>query len=97
MVREIERLQDLFFSPLEMVLSDIAQDTASKEYVGYHLQLDQFNIKFRKAKITPKKIGQFVTLWERNSDGITTPFHESSTLDFALILTERNEGKRHIL
>lgn len=40
----------------------------------------------RTAKITPKKIGQFVTLWKRNTLGITSPFTASEELDFVIIL-----------
>jgi hypothetical protein len=48
--------------------------------------------KFRKAKITPKKIGQFVTLWRRNEEGVTEPFSENDNVDFYIIFAE--EGDR---
>ena len=41
---------------------------------------------FRKAKITPKKTGQFVSLWCRDeTSGSTRPFHESEILQGAII------------
>ena len=44
--------------------------------------------KFRKAKITPKKVGQFVTLWKRNADKQTEPFDENDLVDYYIIATE---------
>src|SRR5690606_27148604 len=40
----------------------------------------------RTAKITPKKVGQFVTLWKRNENGITTPFSYEDDFDSVVIL-----------
>lgn len=39
----------------------------------------------RLSKITPKKIGQFVTFWTRNKNGITEPFKEEDNFDFLII------------
>ena len=44
--------------------------------------------KFRKAKITPKKVGQFVTLWKRNADKQTEHFDENDLVDYYIIATE---------
>ena len=44
------------------------------------------NICFnRLAKITPKKTGQFVTFWKRNTKGITEPYHANDNFDFLII------------
>lgn len=54
--------------------------------------MNQLNLKFRKAKITPKKVGQFVTLWRRNANKQTEPFNETDNFDF-YIITVDEEGK----
>lgn len=89
----LEKLQILLFSKLDLVISKLHQEQESKEYFGCNFQLNSFQIKFRKAKVTPTKIGQFVTLWKRNPiSKETEPFTSEDTSDFYLILTETSEN-----
>ncbi|WP_046757017.1 MepB family protein [Kordia jejudonensis] len=64
----------------------------SKEYEACTFQLDTFQIISRTAKITPKKVGQFVTIWKRNSAGITMPFQETDAFDFIIINVQKDEN-----
>lgn len=50
--------------------------------------LAKLTIKYRKAKITPKKTGQFVALWQRNILGKTEPYGFYNDFDFYIIETE---------
>src|SRR5690606_26490451 len=72
-------------------LTNITQDQECEEYSGFNFQINQLNLKFRKAKITPKKVGQFVTLWRRNSEKQTEPFNETDNFDFYIIVVEQEE------
>lgn len=72
-------------------ISDVIPDAECEEYDGHNFRLDGRDVKYRKAKITPKKIGQFVTLWKRNAAGQTVPFVEEDDFDFYLIAVERDE------
>jgi hypothetical protein len=71
----------------KFILSGFEIDPESKEYAACSLRLNDFSVLFRSAKITPTKIGQFVTLWKRNAEGITAPFHIADDIDFAIICT----------
>lgn len=89
----LEKLQILLFSKLDLVISKLHEEQESKEYFGCNFQLNSFQIKFRKAKVTPTKIDQFVTLWKRNPiSKETEPFTSEDTSDFYLILTETSEN-----
>jgi len=93
MIAPLEKLQELLFSNLSLVISNLHQEQECKEYFGCNFQLNSFQIKFRKAKVTPTKIGQFVTLWKRNSiSKETEPFTSEDPSDFYLILTETSEN-----
>ena len=72
-------------------VSNIKAEAESQEYCAHDFQLDGQNVKFRKAKITPTKIGQFVTIWKRNKKGITEPFDISDKFEFNSIMTRQNE------
>lgn len=62
----------------------------SIEYSACTFELDGKKIIHRASKITPTKIGQFVTLWKRNQDGKTQPFDFNDEIDF-VIITARND------
>lgn len=66
-------------------ITDISKDAECEEYCGCNFNIGQFRIKFRKAKITPKKTGQFVTLWKRNAQKQTEPFHFNDDFDFYIV------------
>lgn len=91
MTEELKHIQDSIFHTLELPIADLTEDEECKEYDGYNFQIGTFKIKFRKAKVTPKKIGQFVTLWKRNAEKQTEPFHINDDLDFYMIATRNNE------
>lgn len=47
------------------------------------------------SKITPKKIGQFVSIWKRNEQGITVPYDVSDNFETMIIHSEsiKNIGR----
>jgi hypothetical protein len=62
-------------------------EAQNAEYGAYLFHLNSWFIRFRVAKITPKKDGQFVTLWQRNENGISQPFDESDPVNYYVIST----------
>ncbi|ASW76340.1 hypothetical protein IQ37_09050 [Chryseobacterium piperi] len=89
MTYEINQLQVSVFSKLELPISNVHPDLECQEYFGHNFQLNQYHIKSRKSKITPKKIGQFVTLWKRNpGTKETEPFSYLDYFDFYIIISE---------
>ena len=64
-------------------------ETESKEYHACRFKLNELKVVSRNAKITPKKIGQFVTFWKRDGIGPIEPFHESDNVDFFVVNVQR--------
>ena len=61
-------------------------DPEALEYAGGWITVGKHTFIFRKAKITPKKTGQFVSLWCRDKkSGSTKPFHESEIFQGVII------------
>lgn len=81
------------FGKFKLEIATIEPDLECEEYFGYNFQLNTAKVKFRKAKITPKKIGQFVTLWRRNANGITEPFNVKDDFDFYIIYVEKEDER----
>lgn len=64
---------------------DLKQEKESYEYCAYTLNLDGSKSKFRIAKVTPTKPGLFVTMWKRNSAGITEPHAIHDPIDLYIV------------
>lgn len=72
-------------------------DPENIQYGGYTFALNNSLVKFRIAKITPTKIGQFVTLWKRDIDGITQPYDVSDPFVFYIISTRKENHFRQFV
>ncbi|HTN19244.1 MAG TPA: MepB family protein [Pelobium sp.] len=82
----LKKLSKLLFKDFK--LSDFTRHQESKEYSACRFRLKGKSVEFRLSKVTPKKVGAFVTIWKRNHAGITQPFDESDELDFIIIVSE---------
>lgn len=81
------------FKVSEDEILDIAQDSESKEYCALDIKLKNQNIKFRIAKVTPTKIGHFVTFWKRpEKEGPIMPYDISDSFDL-LVVNVIKDGK----
>lgn len=79
------------YLPYNLKVSNYLTEPESKEYGAATFLLNELNVKFRVAKITPTKIGQFVTLWKRNENGITQPHDVLDEID-KVIVSVRKEN-----
>lgn len=75
----------LLFDKCDFVLLDPLAEKESTEYNAYQFQLNNLKVVFRTAKITPTKIGQFVTLWKRIGSGPIQPFDFSDAVDLFVV------------
>ena len=86
---ELELIDNLVFRTCGIEMKNVETELESQEYFAHNFQLAKKNVKFRIAKITPTKTGQFVTIWKRNEQGITEPFHILDDIDFYIIATRK--------
>ncbi|WP_347373167.1 MepB family protein [Aequorivita sp. Q41] len=80
------------YEPCNFEISGFTLEAESKEYAACQFVLSGRTIISRNAKITPKKVGQFVTFWKRNGNGPITPFNETDQIDF-FIVNAKTENK----
>lgn len=66
-------------------------EAESTAYGAQQFTLNAHRILFRVSKITPKKMGQFVTLWKRLGSGPIQPFEATDAFDFIVIEIRENE------
>lgn len=73
------------FSKAEIDISDFIIEKESTDYQACRFNINAHKIICRTAKITPKKVGQFVTFWKREANGPIAPFHANDAFDFYMI------------
>ncbi|MNI30576.1 MepB protein [compost metagenome] len=81
--------QDLVYNQCKLNTSRPILEAQNAEYGAYIFHLNEVSIRFRVAKITPTKVGQFVTLWERIGDGPIQPYDVSDPVDLFVISTRQ--------
>lgn len=88
---QLEKIKHYLITASSTACTDWQADAECAQYNGYSFRLGKRCVIFRNAKITPKKTGQFVTLWKRNQDGITIPYDVQDRVDFFLIITKKDK------
>ena len=74
-------------------ISNIQVESESYEYEAVTCTYNKQTIKFRKAKITPTKTGQFVTIWKRNTPKTIAPYDITDNIKFVIIYVESDTKK----
>ncbi|MBL1096899.1 MepB family protein [Streptomyces coffeae] len=67
-------------------------EAESAEYAACAFEVDGLAVRFRVAKTTPTKTGQFVTVWQRSEQGPIRPFDAGDAVD--LFVISSREGDR---
>jgi len=93
--RNLIKMKTEIYDKVGFQISKLNNELEGTEYDACQFELDGMKIISRSSKITPKKIGQFVTFWKRNKKGITEPFSETDRIDFYVInvKTENDFGQ----
>ena len=77
--------KELVYDRCDFKYTDPSPEAESKEYSANSFSINGKSVKFRVAKTTPTKTGQFVTLWKRIVNGPITPFHIEDNIDFFIV------------
>ncbi|WP_201595281.1 MepB family protein [Psychrobacter vallis] len=87
----LEHINKVIYNPNQLTITSIKEEKQNLEYAAGTFELiNKLTVKtvrFRVAKKTPTKVGQFVTFWEKNSKGINQPFQYDSSPDLLVITT----------
>jgi hypothetical protein len=77
--------KELVYDRCTFICTEPIPEAESKEYGANSFTINGKSVKFRVAKTTPTKIGQFVTLWKRIENGPIAPFHIDDDIDFFIV------------
>ncbi|WP_420580171.1 MepB family protein [Reichenbachiella sp.] len=84
-------LRTNWFDAFELKISSFIQEAESQEYGACRFEINGKKVISRNAKVTPKKIGQFVTVWKRSAEGITIPFEAFDDFDLLIINVKHDD------
>ena len=81
-----------FFAPLGLEAASVGPEPDNVEYGAALVQTTSQGagrpgplVRVRQGKITPTKVGLFVTHWRRTDDGTTGPYDHQDTADALLV------------
>ena len=77
----LQQISDQIFKLCNFQISNFEIEAESKEYHACRFRLNGRTIISRNAKITPKKMGQFVTFWKRIGSDPIQPFSATDPFD----------------
>ncbi|MFE6687519.1 MepB family protein [Streptomyces sp. NPDC057743] len=81
----------LVYDPAGFACSQPVPEPESAEYAAHGFTLDGLSVRFRVAKTTPTKVGQFVTVWQRSAEGPIRPFDAEDGVDL-FVISSREGG-----
>ncbi len=82
--------KELVYDKCSLAFSNLNAEIESAEYGAFTFRINHFSVKFRVAKTTPTKTGQFVTIWKRIANGSIAPFDYSDELNIIIICAKNN-------
>ncbi|WP_117170117.1 MepB family protein [Paraliobacillus sediminis] len=81
-----------FYEPNNFFIEAIEEETQNSDYGAGIYQLNSKSVRFRVAKKTPTKIGQFVAFWEKDRNYKNQAFSYEKATDLLVINTFTGEG-----
>lgn len=86
------------YRTLGFAVSEPEADIEGRDYEAHTFHVDGLLAAFRAARTTPKKAGQFVTLWQRTAPdggGPIRPFDASDGVDLFVVGVSGEDGFGH--
>lgn len=88
--KDLILIREILSGNCNFKITQLTLEAESSEYGACTFILNNLNILFRTAKITPTKTGQFVTLWKRINQGPIQPFDSTDSIDLFIVSTRKD-------
>ncbi|WP_028550222.1 MepB family protein [Paenibacillus sp. UNC451MF] len=80
-------VNEIFYEPNHLTIKAIREETQNSDYGAGVFELNSKLVRFRVAKITPTKIGQFVAFWEKDLANKNQAYSYENATDLLVINT----------
>ncbi|WP_245720374.1 MepB family protein [Nocardia uniformis] len=88
---DLRAAKALVYDPCGFVCTQPIAEPESAAYAAHEFTLDGRGVRFRVARTTPTKVGQFVTVWKRSAAGPIAPFDTTDPIDLFVISTREDQ------
>ncbi|KIA99277.1 MepB domain containing protein [Flavobacterium sp. KMS] len=85
--KDLLEAKELLYDTCNLECSQPIAEAESADYGAYTFKINNQAVIYRVAKITPTKVGQFVTLWKRSPKGPIAPFEITDDIDLFIVST----------
>ena len=86
-------ISKILYEPNQLTVKSIKEEKQNSKYGAGTFQLSSKTIRFRVAKKTPTKIGQFVAFWEKDENNKNQPFLYENSPDLLIVTTFKNNNE----
>ena len=81
------------YEPNQLTVDSVKEEKQNSKYGAGIFQLSSKTVRFRIAKKTPTKIGQFVAFWEKDENNKNQPFLYENSPDLLIVTTFKNNNE----
>lgn len=85
--KDLLEAKELLYDTCNLECTQPIAEAESADYGAFTFNINKQAVIYRVAKITPTKVGQFVTLWKRSDKGPIAPFEITDPIDLFIIST----------
>jgi hypothetical protein len=85
LIKQIKILREQIIELYGFNFFNFEIEIESSDYNACSFEMNEKFVRYRQAKITPTKIGQFVTLWKRKGKKPIQPFDSSDLVDLIVV------------
>ena len=87
----LDHINEVIYKPNQLIVASTEEEQQNIEYAAGTFELINKlavkTVRFRVAKQTPTKVGQFVTFWEKDAKDMNQPFQSNKSPDLLVITT----------
>lgn len=80
-------INEQLYMPCRLTPHAICEEVQNAAYGAGRFCFGETSIRFRVAKATPTKLGQFVVIWEKDQQGKNQSFSEETAMDLLVVNT----------
>ncbi|SLJ84676.1 MepB family protein [Psychrobacter sp. DAB_AL43B] len=92
----LEHINKIIYKPNQLMIDSIEEEKQNSEYAAGRFELSSKSavrtVRFRVAKQTPTKVGQFVTFWEKDDECINQSSQYDQSSDLLVITTFKDNN-----
>ncbi|WP_299742358.1 MepB family protein [uncultured Rossellomorea sp.] len=85
--KALSLVNKLVYEPNQLTLKSVQEEKRNANYGAGTFELASRSVRFRVAKVTPNKVGQFVAFWEKDENDNNQPYTYEKAPDLLVINT----------